>query len=84
LGADQTARVDEQEEHILSNGARFVKDIAQKCFHMLWSGGSDQKEHTALFISRLLTTQESRLSSEDQWFLVTVDGLLLEEPNREG
>lgn len=84
LGADQTARVDEQEEHILSSGARFVKDIAQKCFHMLWSGGSDQKEHTVLFASRLLTAQESRLSSEEQWFLVTVDGLLLEEPDREG
>lgn len=84
LGAGHIARAGEQEEHILSSGARFMPDIAGRYLDMLWDSGDDRrKEHSVLFASQLLSAYDGQLSHEERKFLASVDHRLPKEPDRE-
>lgn len=83
-GAGRRAEAAAQEELILAGDTQIKPRIAANYFDLLWTAGEEQdREHAVTFAARLCAVYEDQLTLEELRSLASVNGHLLQEPDRE-
>lgn len=83
-GAGRQAEAAAQENLILAGDTQIKPRIAANYFDLLWTAGKEQdREHAVTFAARLCAAYENQLTLEELRSLASVNGHLLQEPDRE-
>ena len=83
-GAGRQAEAAAQEDLILAGDTQIKPRIAANYFDLLWTVGEEQdREHAVTFAARLCAAYENQLTLEELRSLASVNGHLLQEPDRE-